>query len=266
MIPAGYIGSQVYMADTMTYYSTLPTVFYFSEWAPLSISYSSLLFKPPSIPSYFSSFQIELRTGPLLIPIVSLRVLLCSNPSSYSYQFLCHRLQYDTQEICRILMTYNSDLFIQPQTRLVFNTILSHASGNCMGFHCVMESVILTVSDRDKWMEAKRGINQGIAVYWVNRTSGTILCTFSPGRQGCGCPGQTQSTDIAYLEGLSLGWSLFQSIQLNTIHSLGDAYLSSRQFPMIQFILFVSAVDHSYQDFGFPCACVLLYVHPSIVH
>jgi len=150
MIPAGYIGSQVYMADTMTYYSTLPTVFYFSEWAPLSISYSSLLFKPPSIPSYFSSFQIELRTGPLLIPIVSLRVLLCSNPSSYSYQFLCHRLQYDTQEICRILKTYNSDLFLQPQTRLVFNTILSHASGNCMGFHCVMESVILTVSDRDK--------------------------------------------------------------------------------------------------------------------
>ena len=81
MIPARYIGSWVYTADTMTYYSTLPTVFYFSEWAPLSISYSSLLFKPPCIPSYFSSFQIELRTGPLLIPIISLRVLLC--PSDF---------------------------------------------------------------------------------------------------------------------------------------------------------------------------------------
>jgi len=79
MIPAGYIGSWVYTVDTMTYYSTLPTVFYFSKWAPLSISYSSLLFKPPCIPSYFSSFRIELRTGPLLIPIVFLRVLLCSH-------------------------------------------------------------------------------------------------------------------------------------------------------------------------------------------
>ena len=79
MIPTGYIGPRVYTADMMTHYSTLPTVFYFSKRAPLYISYSSLLFKPPCIPSYFSSFRIELRTGPLLIPIVSLRVLLCSN-------------------------------------------------------------------------------------------------------------------------------------------------------------------------------------------
>jgi len=61
---------------------TLPTVFYLSEQAPLSISYSSLLFKPSCIPSYFSSFRIELRTGPLLIPIISLKVLL------YSFQLL----------------------------------------------------------------------------------------------------------------------------------------------------------------------------------
>jgi len=78
MIPTGYIGSRVYTVATMTYYSTLPMVFYFSERAPLSISYSSLLFKPSCIPSYFSSFRIELRTSPLLIPIVSLRVLLYS--------------------------------------------------------------------------------------------------------------------------------------------------------------------------------------------
>ena len=122
MIPAGYIGSRVYMVDTMTYYSTLPTVFYFSKRAPLYISYFSLLFKPPCIPSYFSSFWIKLRTGPLLIPIISLRVLLCSNPSPYSYQFLCHHLQYDTQEIHQIPKTYNSDLFLQPQIGLVFNS------------------------------------------------------------------------------------------------------------------------------------------------
>ena len=79
MIPAGYIGSRVYTVDTMTHYSTLPMVFYFSKRAPLYISYSSLLFKPPCIPIYFSSFWIELRTGPLLIPIISLRVLLHSN-------------------------------------------------------------------------------------------------------------------------------------------------------------------------------------------
>jgi len=102
---------------------TLPMVFYPSERAPLSISYSSLLFKPPCIPSYLSSFRIELRTSPLLIPIVSLRVLLCSNPSSYSYQFLCHRPRYDTQEIRQIPKTYNSDLFLQPWIGAVFNSI-----------------------------------------------------------------------------------------------------------------------------------------------
>jgi len=100
MIPAGYIGSQVYMADMMTHYSTLPTVFYFSKRAPLYISYSSLLFKPPCIPSYFSSFRIELRTGPLLIPNRLPKGLTPFQSSSYSYQFLCHRLRYDTQEIC----------------------------------------------------------------------------------------------------------------------------------------------------------------------
>jgi len=109
MIPAGYIGSQVYMVDTMTHYSTLPMVFYFSEQAPLSISYSSLLFKPPCIPSYFSSFRIELRTGPLLIPNRLPKGLTLFQSSSYSYQFLCHRLRYGTQEIRQIPKTYNSD-------------------------------------------------------------------------------------------------------------------------------------------------------------
>ena len=40
---------------------TLPTVFHFSEQAPLSISYSSLLFKPSCIPSYFSSFLNRIK-------------------------------------------------------------------------------------------------------------------------------------------------------------------------------------------------------------
>ena len=109
MIPAGYIGSRVYTADTMTHYSTLPTVFYFSERAPLYISYSSLLFKPPCISSYFSSFQIELRTGPLLIPNRLPKGLTLFQSSSYSYQFLRHRLRYHTQEIHQIPKMYNSD-------------------------------------------------------------------------------------------------------------------------------------------------------------
>jgi len=92
MIPARYIGSWIYTADTMTHYSTLPMVFYFSEQAPLYISYSSLLFKPPCIPSYFSSFWIELRTGPLLIPNRLPKGLTPFQSSSYSYQFLHHHL------------------------------------------------------------------------------------------------------------------------------------------------------------------------------
>jgi len=109
MIPAGYIGPRVYTADTMTHYSTLPMVFYFSERAPPYISYSSLLLKPPCIPAYFSSFRIELRTGPLLIPNRLPKGLTPFQSSSYSYQFLRHRLRYDTQEIRRIPKMYNSD-------------------------------------------------------------------------------------------------------------------------------------------------------------
>jgi len=109
MIPTRYIGSQVYTADTMTHYSTLPMVFYFSKWAPLYISYSSLLFKPPCIPSYFSSFRIELRTSPLLIPNHLPKGLTLFLPTCYSYQFLHHCPQYNTQEIRWIPKTYNSD-------------------------------------------------------------------------------------------------------------------------------------------------------------
>ena len=113
MIPARYIGSRVYTADMMTHYSTLPTVFYFSEWAPLYISYSSLLFKPPCIPTYFSSFQIKLRTSPLLIPIISLRVLLHSNQlltliNSSTIVFNTILKKYAKSQRCIILINSSS--------------------------------------------------------------------------------------------------------------------------------------------------------------
>ena len=41
--------------------------------------------------------------------------------TSYSYQSLRHHPQYNTQEIHQIPKTYNSNLFLQPQTGLIFN-------------------------------------------------------------------------------------------------------------------------------------------------
>jgi len=87
----------------MTHYSTLPMVFYFSEQAPLYISYSSLLFKPPCIPSYFSSFRIELRTGPLLIPN---RLLTLINSSAIVFDTILKK--YTKSQRCIILINSSS--------------------------------------------------------------------------------------------------------------------------------------------------------------
>jgi len=124
MIPARYIGSQVYTADTMTYYSTL-YLWCFTLASRLHFPFhnSSLLFKPSCTPSYFSSFWIELRTSPLLIPIVSLQVLLCSiqpltliNSSAIILNTILKKYTKSQRHM------YNSDLFLQPPTGSVFNT------------------------------------------------------------------------------------------------------------------------------------------------